>query len=706
MKRKFLLIVMAIVTVATAVILSLPSPTHNKLFAATGDVGNLHEAFAQRYVMDDLRSATMDGRPFDIRNYQPQANGRIQLIHFVEFGFSFHPEARGEFGLFIYIFNPGRLDFAPHSTQNQIQMAFRQNNEGLPIWEKFRLRYLNSSTGNIAGLFSKFQIDFTPSELAMIMQNLNTHERVYDMSGIEFTMRPEFRIRDFEAGFTYTFTGFAKGFGVTPDDQATITSAVTERRTLPLRVTPTWWRSGVHAERGVGWHHQVNSVWFSVPNYILELFGRLQRIQAEWWEYQTQPVIVTSWQGLYTRYQHIVGRCVWGNSALRYGLGQNYGDNVVFGWGADWSFNGGMHNLHQSFGPPSVPRIYYLFDVPEIRPLSQTLNRPVGGVSGERLEDWIFNYNRSFDNGHVYANGGRRISADLFTDTIDPHRMANGYQRGFNETLIHADDREDLFFYTNYRFASVWERLWGAPRHIVEGQVGRTVSPIEPIGLQDFHGSNTSISNRLMVAYNHVDDLRDSVNQANENDYTVFLFRFAVTDYFADWLTIFRPRSTWGFTDRAEIIEGHAYKAQQTIFLDFDIIHLDFYGDFGYYRIPVVSDPINIIPDIVPPWHGYRRPCECPWWVRFIFGVFGIDCRSVPGLLRYLLAVVLWVVFAMGLALLGAIVMILLMILKPIFILLGATMGIGFAVRARNKSSPRASPKPRKNYRRSYRKRR
>ena len=56
--------------------------------------------------------------------------------------------------------------------------------------------------------------------------------------------------------------------------------------------------------------------------------------------------------------------------------------------------------------------------------------------------------------------------------------------------------------------------------------------------------------------------------------------------------------TTWGAVN---IKHGQAYYAQQTIFLNFDIIQLTFNKEGVLTVIPVVSDPIDIINPYTPP---------------------------------------------------------------------------------------------------------
>ena len=569
--------------------------------------------FSQTDVMEDLQSATINGAPFDIRNYQPRSNAPMQMIHMVEWAFGFHLENRANFGLFIYIFNPGLFQFPAFSTHNRIQMTIRNDFHGLPIFEKFPVRLLSSSTGDIANMFHKFQIVFTPAQQRTLIDNLNAHQRVYDISGIEFSLLPDFRIVDFHIGRTFTYTGFAQGFGPNPNAESTLSARVDGRRTLSLDVHPTWWRS-LTSNRGRGFRHQVNSVYFSVPNSVLAEFGQLQKIMAEWWEYKTQPIVVTTRASTYSRLSNIIGQRVRGRNDLQYGLYLNYWYAGAAGFFADWIFND-IHRdrWHINARPEVAEHLYYLFKVDRI---TRDTNRwPSGTISAEVLEDWILDYDKSFKKGRVYV-GGREVSADLFLDRLDDHREGAGSRRGHNKINFDYGDTFDFLSYMEGN-PSFWQQvndlgianaiggLFGLTNREIYQDTGReNVHPIYQLPRQFPSGRDADISNDLMVGLNDIPALRGFHEQATNGDETVFLFRFALTDYFSDWLGIYdRDHGLFGapWPIVGNMITEQAYLAQQTVFFNFDIIQLTFRDDFGYYVIPVVSNPINIIPDLRPP---------------------------------------------------------------------------------------------------------
>ena len=637
-KSKFLAICVAIVLTLSAFLLVGMTPQNMTTVQASTAQGRL---FANRYVMDDLREATLEcGRPFDERDFAfDSRNTRVHMLHFVEYAFTFHARHRANFALFVYLWNPSRLDIVPNSSQNTIQMATRYNANGQPdLYSKLPLRFLSRSTGNVEGLFYKFEIVLEGEHRASLLARLsaNIDNRRYDFSGVELTLRPTFRVTDFHIGRTYLVSGFARGHGELPNTPSTLTMRVDELRTISLDVRHTWFRTEVNRigtgnEFGTGFQHQINTVYFSIPNYILEHYGRLQRIMAEWWEYQTQPIYVTSRRSLYDRFRPIVGQRTVRNSALRYGIYRNFAGGGSTSLHAQWGFNDLGNFIRPSgHGAGTLERyIYYMFHVNNIERYHAT-QLPIGAISSEQLTNWIMNYNASFKRGYLPVAGDRRISADLFTNTIDADRLAQGIVRGHNIQEINADDIQDLMWYDNVRRTTFWERFWSGGQQFVFGEKMQAgLKPIEALPSVFPTGTNVQLSQQLFVRLQDIPALRTFHQQATARDETVFMFRFAVTDYRSAWLTIYNDLDTawWEYifgwiVQQQRRYEGQLYKAQQTIFLDFDIISLTFFNDdIGYIVIPVVSDPIDIIPDVTPPPFDPPPQYDWTWWITLILGL-------------------------------------------------------------------------------------
>ena len=92
----------------------------------------------------------------------------------------------------------------------------------------------------------------------------------------------------------------------------------------------------------------------------------------------------------------------------------------------------------------------------------------------------------------------------------------------------------------------------------------------------------------------------ESIREAYRTDGQVLvMFRFAVSDYLSQtgYVDI-----NWTSDYESGLFYGEAYVAQQSVFLNFDVIQLTFKSEAEKMTvIPVVANPIDIIDPITPP---------------------------------------------------------------------------------------------------------
>ena len=251
-------------------------------------------SFDETNVLDDLLSSTVDGKPFDIRNFPYNAKSSIQILNFVEYCYSFKPNMQDNFGLYVYIYNPEGLNIDKTSKQNKIQMGTYTDSEGLH-YEKFNLEFISESEdANYKGLFYKFKVvDKIGIDGKRIIERVNSNERIYNVSGVELLTKGDKNATEYGFGGTYKFTGYSQGYGPDENAQSTLTCTVENLETLSLEVHHTNFRTNV-SSLGAGHYNEVNTVYFAVPERIYEMYGNLQKIRAEWWEYKTKMAAITS----------------------------------------------------------------------------------------------------------------------------------------------------------------------------------------------------------------------------------------------------------------------------------------------------------------------------------------------------------------------------------------------------------------------------
>ena len=574
--------------------------------------------FDNTEVLEDLRSSTVNGQPFDIRNYPFDESKNAQVISFIEYCYSYRANLRDNYGLYLYVYNPKGLNFSSSEKDNKLQMAVSYDEDGNPNnYEKFSLQLCSKvESGNYKNLFYKFKVIDHKVNGKYFVDRVNSLERRYDVSGLELLTYGESTPKEYHVGGTYRFTGYAKGYG--PDENAdnTLDCTIEKLETVELSVKHTFYRSKT-SSLGVGHQNQLDTVYFSVPQRLMEEYGRLQRIKAEWYEYKTKEILVTSHKDFYTKASPYIGVNLgptneFGmqeyNENIYYSLGLNAGDAGGGMNAAKWGWNLGTGFLH-------VPcqALYYMFLVDSISgydPYAATVD--IGGIQSNDLYQYILNYNKTFENGTLPIKGGT-ISADLFEDDIDASRKIdneNGkIQMGYSYYDFDADVDLQVLQSWSDSSPSFWEN-WvnfglGAAFSGGPTEASRTVAPIQILKADDIKGTNAEIANRLMINSSDVDSLKAEYNEAitvdgiDDEEKVVVLFRFATSDYYAQGVDIMELGK--GFLGADKYTEGKAYIAQESVFLNFDIIQLTFNKEGEYTVIPVVSSPIDIVSDITPP---------------------------------------------------------------------------------------------------------
>ena len=596
--------------------------------------------------LDDLQSSTIDGEPFDIADYPKNAQGTAQMITFVEYCYSQYENGFGNFALYVYVYNPALLQFATVSTQNKIQIStdfYYENEQGkvgdVKEYSKFSLKFCNASGGEYENLFLKFRV---VDDENIILNAERKHEqktgnRYYHISGIELfevggsaTNAHEYLVNKY-----YQFSGYAEGYGDSENFPFTCDSTG-QAEAVELDVRHTFYRSET-SSKGKGYQNQLDSVYFAVPKRLFDTYGELQRIKAEWYEFKTNDIIVTSndefasvarsWLGKQTNTQFSVGGIPEINKDIGYSLVQDYYNSSGMGYvqGATWGWN-----IYGNYVSPRAKALYYLFQVDNIEeydPYADIVS--IGGVESNQLYEYIKNYDKSYDGGTLPIKDGT-ISADLFADDIDDYRKVDSeygkIQQGYSYYDFDADlDLQHLSswqetapdFWDNIRNWGLWDTIFGD----IPEEESRTVAPIEIIEEDDLKGTSAEVSERLLINSGDVQSLRDYYTEAvtvdpsisDDEEKVVVLFHFATTDYYSAPVEIWELGT--GLFGGDTKISGQAYRAWESVFFDFDVIQLTFNNDGVYHVIPAVSSPIDIVNAITPP---VDMDDDIPWWAYVV----------------------------------------------------------------------------------------
>ena len=615
---------------------------------------NEDKEFDKTNVLDDLRSSS----DFNILNYPFDDTGLLKkpfIVCFVEYCYSYKVNLQGNYGLYVYFYNPQNLDIVTNSRGNKIQIAVSYNSVGMAKdFEKFDLKFCNKSVeSDYYGLFYKFKvIDHKSKDGKTILQRVNSHERRYDVSGIELFTKGNQNATDYAVGGIYKFTGYAKGYGPDENAESTLDCKVESLEVVSLDLNHTFYRT-LTSSQGSGYQNQIDTVYFAVPKRLFDTYGKLQRIKAEWYEYKTKDVVVTSDSELHNALMDWRGRNItvsyniYGfpnhNYDVPLSVGTYYGrynDTLL----SDWCWN----PYGNSAGPN--PILYYSFLVDDIKnydPQADISN--IGGVESDALYNYIVNYDGFFTS---YLNGpSRNIPADLFEGDIDEYRKKETdfgkIDYGYSYYDFDADTDLQKILTWKDTDPSFWDNvmawgLWNTLFDRIPSETGRIVSPLYTLKSSDLIGTDKEVSERLLVHSKDVSILRSFYAESQLKQSEVVLFRFAVTDYFAQDLVIVKAEQH-AFTEKE--IYDKAYRAWGSVFFDFDVIQLTFKKGDVYHVIPVVASPIDVLSAITPP---YNPPKGLPSWVTLllIFLALLILLVLLAPIIPYIIKGVVWVVSA------------------------------------------------------------
>ena len=586
--------------------------------------------YSKTNVLDDLRHCTINGKPFNVADFPYDESKDIQVISFVEYCYSYKANQRDNYGLYVYIYNPKGLDLSKSQNFNKIQMAISYDGEGKPNdYYKFPLEFCSRvENGDYKNLFYKFKVVDKEVNGTHFADRVNSNERKYYVSGIELATYLSDNATDYPVGGTYVFTGYAKGYGPDPLASSTLDCDIEFLETISLNVKHTFYRSMTSA-LGAGHQNQLDTVYFSVPKKYIDTYGRLQRIKAEWYEYKTKEIVVTSNSDFASEVRKLLGVYAaesdkWYNIIpQRERLDSDYG--LMVDWTmqeanlAIWGWNVG--EIFQVTQDP-CPALYYLFEVDNIGEYDPYADlKDIGGVQSNALYEWIKTYNKSYKFGTLPIKEGN-ISADLFESDIDESRKLDSIygkiQNGYSYYDFDADvDLQVLnswsstspSFWDNWKNFGLGAAFSGGPN-----EESKTVAPIYILKESDLVGDDKEIAERLLVNVEDVDDIKAEYKNAKtivsvtDEEQEVVLFRFATSDYYSKPATILIDNGGFLWSDKT--INDEAYVAQESVFFDFDIIQLTFQRDGVYTVIPVVSSPIDIVNDVTPPTN-HR---EDAWW--------------------------------------------------------------------------------------------
>ena len=545
-------------------------------------------SYEQTDVLDDLSGAVIGGKPFDITDYPFDERGKPQIVAFAEYGYSFYADNQGDYGLYVYVYNPRGQAIDTDTDRNKISLTYG----GRENWMKYGLEFLDySSEAGYEGLFYKFRVDIAENRAEML-DALVQSERIYGISELELSVKNT--VTAYPCMQTYTYSGYAEGYGPELSEGSTLACRTDGfEKYLTLDVRPTYYRpEGTNGEAYA--RDTLHSVYFSVPDEILEEYGKMTAVHATWRNAKTNPVFVTGNKEVYESVLPYVGKAVDGGqftyakddvSPVPYSLiASKYIESASWN-GVAPTLSYMSYNANRSYtnSDKEVTTLYYCFLAENGDADNYTL--PAEKLTGEG------GYFESYTKEHGGELVNARYSRDLFEETAD----------GFTDITISESDTFELT--DEVISQNLWQQFVGGG-YDVSGTNTYTVSAIRQVEDGDLSGDKTEVCEKLYIDESDYAEFERYCEEAEKREETVYLFRYCQSEYLcyevAEYLRGEGGQGLAGKNFGYDFVDTNAYFMQMWVQLDFDIIDLTFTKDDVDTVIPAVMSPTDIAADGSP----------------------------------------------------------------------------------------------------------
>jgi hypothetical protein len=576
----------------------------------------------------DNTSIEEDLAGVDLSGYPKNKFGDAEIISMMEYCFSYNSSISSSYGLYVYVYNPSCVPLDRDMCSVTIvveypfleEIKFETYNPDLDSFyrsfDKLSLIYLDSTSDY---LFYKFKIDL-PSTFLSNMQafsKMRKDLRRYEIVELEVKKRGE-NIKA-SSDQIYVWSGFASYCAPDGSEESTLSCKNYGTRSIHLELDHTNYRGGFRGDIC----DDLNTVIFTLPESYFQEFGNLNSIYAQWYEYITAPMYVTSDVDAY--------RSLWNMRNIfinEFGQEVNNNGSPV---GSTLNYTRVLWEQSMKDIPNSMElNGWYLFNKAynpkcrdDVAPLPQfTYNGYVVDLSDtwsyESIISWLF-YVENVTGPDAYCVSKddvkdymRKYSNDFSEDLILDKYASNLFSqnKGLQKLKIYNEDFSS--FVGNSSSQSWWDKLWNGKQYDTI-----TYDPIVIVEECDLVLTESEFSELYLVNINDAASIMDRAREAFDNNERTVLLRFAVRDYYAsaarfDYVDYSNSNPYQTFSN----VNG--YVAQETVFLDFDIISLGFVDSAGADEIVlgVVADPIDIINGLTPP--DELVVTEQEWWQMLV----------------------------------------------------------------------------------------
>ena len=552
-------------------------------------------AFDNTNVNDDLAG-------LDLTSITPSASLDPSLFYFMEYGFAEKAEENVNFALYLYIYNPKRQAFRDVDGDNVVNMPTEYDAAGEPTkYGNVGLHFCGASKGAIEGLILKYRVIDSANRILAnaLAQDAEDGERRYDIAGVQLWEVGEAMAEDYGVSHKYYVSGYAKGYGAEAAEESTLEYRREKTDTVELEVQHGFYRPDGY-NMGLNTQDTLASVYFAVPNEIVERYGEMYAVHCSYLEAVTSEIFVTGNTDVYNELRGHVGQDIDGLD-LRYGFGT--ARSTFTGSGVNTVWNPLIITYSQSYNKKirnngifchltnnEIKTLYYVLPVDGGMDVENSADDYV--VPWTTLQEYMLDYSEGKDD--LLYN---RYARELFSQVADEE----------TDITLTADD---TFHLTS--IDASWESIWNNTFGKDQGGEVRVIQKVESCQ------NATQVKADYMLDESCYDEFKEYYDAHSKNG-TVYVFHFAVDSYYNAEATELDNENSFGYE-----MDSNAYLARETVYLNFDVIDISMKKGEEMTVLGVVASPIDVIPNLTPPVETTPDGGLGDWFAQLIRAIVAI----------------------------------------------------------------------------------
>ena len=541
-------------------------------------------------VMQDLASLRTNGVAFDEKQFPVNTSRNdVEVLGVAEVGYRGKTNSTS-FAMYIYLYNPGCIEFE-NTPNDYVQIGLNMVSDS---YSYYGLELASKSNDN---RFLKYKVTAYGVNVVKQLWSLQEKngERVYNISGIKLVK--DGKLQKFAVGRSYIFSGYDF------DDTLQCSVRDCEVRTVELHVTS--WVSPNAGTKVAGNladeydHYEIHSVYFAIDKALLNNYGYISSIRANYDSVKLTPIVVTrpgvfdeTTKNAILSSQQITAKDDVMDLVANYQMATVPSGSLAGGtkdvFYGDWIYTEKQHIVNK-FNDVRTTLAYYCLSyyfeneaIPEDFNLGESSQ--MIAFTSEELKAYFY------DKLNVLG--------------VNPSLLYEDYKRHLN--IDYTDkDLYNLKTYAethNISKKSWLRRLFGDDDSYLEKDFMTEIKMIEvienPLVYADMSDSLfEQLSNKLVMNACDLTEFSGFCKQAANENKAVVILRYAIADYRCTLI-----KDVWEASSYFGPVVG--YSIEKSAMLNVSLAQIAFTNDRGTTVIPVVSNTVDsfgngIIFDIV-----------------------------------------------------------------------------------------------------------